>query len=255
MIEVKNISKSFGDKDVLKNIDLELHRGKVNMIIGKSGAGKSVLLKCLVGLLDVDAGQVDYDGRNFSGVSYMEKKKVRKEIGMLFQGSALFDSASVLENVMFPLEMFTEMDIAERRERAIFCLRRVNIDETADNLFPAEISGGMQKRVAIARAIALKPKYLFCDEPNSGLDPQTSIVIDNLIREITEEFDTTTVVISHDMNSVMEISDNITFIHKGQKWWEGSRNDIMTTDTPEVVNFVYASDFMKTIRENFKKSH
>lgn len=253
MIEVNQISKSFGEKKVLKQVELTLERGKVNMIIGKSGAGKSVLLKCLVGLLDVDHGSIFYDGRDFTSMNYRTRKEVRREIGMLFQGSALFDSQTVLENVMFPLEMFTELTLAERKERAIFCLRRVNIESFADSLYPAEISGGMQKRVAIARAIALKPKYLFCDEPNSGLDPQTSIVIDNLIKEITEEFDTTTVVISHDMNSVMEISDNITFIHNGQKWWSGGRNDIMTTDNQEVVDFVYASNFMKELRANFMK--
>jgi len=251
MIEVKNISKSFGEIDVLKDVSIDFQEGKVNMIIGKSGAGKSVLLKCLVGLLDVDKGIIDYAGRNFSAMNYRKKKEIRKEIGMLFQGSALYDSMSVLENVMFPLEMFTEMTFEERRERAIFCLRRVNILESADVLFPAEISGGMQKRVAIARAIALQPKYLFCDEPNSGLDPQTSIVIDNLIREITQEFNITTVVISHDMNSVMEISDMITFIHNGERWWQGARDDIMTTDNEEVVRFVYASNFMKTLRASF----
>lgn len=253
MIDVKNITKSFGDKTILKDVDLELQRGKVNMIIGKSGAGKSVLLKCLVGLFDVDKGDILYDGREFSGVSYNTKKNVRKEIGMLFQGSALFDSKTVLENVLFPLEVFGDMTPEEMLERAKFCLRRVKIEEPAEKLFPAEISGGMQKRVAIARAIALQPRYLFCDEPNSGLDPQTSIIIDNLIEEITVEFNTTTVVISHDMNSVMEISDNISFIHKGQKWWEGTRNDIMNTDNQEVVDFVYASKFMKALRENFKR--
>lgn len=251
MIDVKNISKSFGDIHVLNDISIDLQEGKINMIIGKSGAGKSVLLKCLVGLLDVDRGIIAYDDRNFSAMNYKKKKEIRKEIGMLFQGSALYDSMSVIDNVMFPLEMFTELTFEERKERAIFCLRRVNIVESADCLFPAEISGGMQKRVAIARAIALKPKYLFCDEPNSGLDPQTSIVIDNLIREITLEFNITTVVISHDMNSVMEISDTITFIHNGERWWQGQRDDIMTTDNKEVVDFVYASNFMKTLRESF----
>lgn len=251
MIDVKDISKSFGNIDVLNKVSINLQEGKINMIIGKSGAGKSVLLKCLVGLLDVDMGVIDYDGRNFSAMNYKQKKGIRKEIGMLFQGSALYDSMSVLDNVMFPLEMFTEMTLDERKERAIFCLRRVKIIESADGLFPAEISGGMQKRVAIARAIALKPKYLFCDEPNSGLDPQTSIVIDNLIREITLEFNITTVVISHDMNSVMEISDTITFIHNGERWWQGNRDDIMSTDNKEVVNFVYASNFMKTLRKSF----
>ena len=207
----------------------------------------------MVGLFDVDAGKILYDERPFSQMGYQKKKEIRKEVGMLFQGSALFDSKTVLENVMFPLTIFSDKTPEEIMERAIFCLRRVNIEEYADSLFPAEISGGMQKRVAIARAIALQPRYLFCDEPNSGLDPQTSIVIDNLIKEITVELNITTVVISHDMNSVMEISDTISFIHQGQKWWEGSRDDIMTTDNQEVVNFVYASNFMKALRENFKK--
>jgi phospholipid/cholesterol/gamma-HCH transport system ATP-binding protein len=253
MIEIKGISKSFDSKDVLKDIDLNLERGKVNMIIGKSGAGKSVLLKCLVGLFDIDSGSILYDGRSFSELGYQKKKEIRKEVGMLFQGSALFDSKSVLENVMFPLIIFSDKTQEEITERALFCLRRVNIEEDDNHLFPAEISGGMKKRVAIARAIALQPRYLFCDEPNSGLDPQTSIVIDNLIKEITLEFDITTVVISHDMNSVMEISDFISFIHQGQKWWEGSRDDILNSDNKEVVDFVYASNFMKAVRDNFKR--
>ncbi|MAS52976.1 MAG: ABC transporter ATP-binding protein [Flavobacteriales bacterium] len=253
MIELKGISKSFDSKEVLTDINLNLERGKVNMIIGKSGAGKSVLLKCLVGLFDIDAGSILYDGRPFSEMGYQNKKEIRKEVGMLFQGSALFDSKSVLENVMFPLTIFSGKTQEEIKERALFCLKRVNIEEEDNHLFPAEISGGMKKRVAIARAIALQPRYLFCDEPNSGLDPQTSIVIDNLIKEITLEFDITTVVISHDMNSVMEISDFISFIHQGQKWWEGSRDDILTSDNQEVVDFVYASNFMKEVRENFKK--
>lgn len=253
MILVENISKSFETNDVLKDISLNLERGKVNMIIGKSGAGKSVLLKCLVGLFDIDGGNILYDDRPFSEMGYQKKKEIRKEVGMLFQGSALFDSKTVLENVMFPLSIFSDKTKEEIKERALFCLRRVNIEEHADTLFPAEISGGMQKRVAIARAIALQPRYLFCDEPNSGLDPQTSIVIDNLIKEITVELDITTIVISHDMSSVMEISDTISFIHQGQKWWEGTRDDIMTTDNQEVVNFVYASKFMKALRDNFKK--
>ena len=253
MIEIKGISKSFDSKEVLTDINLNLERGKVNMIIGKSGAGKSVLLKCLVGLFDIDSGSILYDGRSFSEMGYQNKKEIRKEVGMLFQGSALFDSKSVLENVMFPLTIFSDKTQEEIKERALFCLRRVNIEEQDNHLFPAEISGGMKKRVAIARAIALQPRYLFCDEPNSGLDPQTSIVIDNLIKEITLEFNITTVVISHDMNSVMEISDFISFIHQGQKWWEGSRDDILNSENKEVVNFVYASNFMKAVRENFKK--
>ena len=253
MIEIKGISKSFDSKEVLTDINLNLERGKVNMIIGKSGAGKSVLLKCLVGLFDIDSGKILYDGRLFTEMGYQKKKDIRKEVGMLFQGSALFDSKTVLENVMFPLTIFSGKTQEEIKERALFCLKRVNIEEQDNDLFPAEISGGMKKRVAIARAIALQPRYLFCDEPNSGLDPQTSIVIDNLIKEITLEFDITTVVISHDMNSVMEISDFISFIHQGQKWWEGSRDDILNSDNQEVVDFVYASNFMKAVRENFRK--
>ena len=253
MIEIKGISKSFDSKEVLTDINLNLERGKVNMIIGKSGAGKSVLLKCLVGLFDIDSGKILYDGRLFTEMGYQKKKDIRKEVGMLFQGSALFDSKTVLENVMFPLTIFSGKTQEEIKERALFCLKRVNIEEQDNDLFPAEISGGMKKRVAIARAIALQPRYLFCDEPNSGLDPQTSIVIDNLIKEITLEFDITTVVISHDMNSVMEISDFISFIHQGQKWWEGSRDDILNSDNQEVVDFVYASNFMKAVRENLRK--
>lgn len=248
MITVNNITKSFGEKTVLEDVSAELHRGKVNMIIGKSGAGKSVMLKCLVGLHSVDEGEILFDGRNMAKMDYQGMKEVRKEIGMLFQGSALFDSMDVETNVMFPLEMFTNMSKQERLERANFCLDRVNITG-ANKLFPAEISGGMQKRVAIARAIALKPQYLFCDEPNSGLDPQTSILIDNLISEITKEYDMTTVVISHDMNSVIEIADQITFIHQGKKWWEGDNKSIFTTENQEIIDFVYASDFMKSLRK------
>lgn len=249
MIEVKNVYKSFGEKEVLSDVSVQLHRGKVNMIIGKSGAGKSVLLKCLVGLHEVDRGEILFDNRDLCSADYNGRKEIRKEVGMLFQASALFDFRTVLGNVMFPLEMFSEMDKNEREERARACLKRVNIKEEAFDLSPAEISGGMQKRVAIARAIALNPKYLFCDEPNSGLDPQTSIVIDNLIKDITEEYQMTTVVISHDMNSVVEISDYIHLIHDGKKWWSGNRNEIFTTDNPEIIAFVYASKFMKEIRE------
>lgn len=249
MIEVKNVFKSFGEKHVLNDVSMQLHRGKVNMIIGKSGAGKSVLLKCLVGLHEVDEGQILFDNRDLCSVDYRGRKNIRKEVGMLFQASALFDFRTVLGNVMFPLEMFSEMNKIEREDRARACLTRVNIKEEAFNLSPAEISGGMQKRVAIARAIALNPKYLFCDEPNSGLDPQTSIVIDNLIKDITEEYQMTTVVISHDMNSVVEISDFIHLIHDGKKWWSGNRTEIFTTDNTEIISFVYASQFMKEIRE------
>ena len=215
MIEAKGIYKGFDGREILKDINVDLQQGRVNMIIGQSGAGKSVLFKCLVGLLDIDQGQVLYDGQNFFEMSFNEKKDVRKEIGMLFQAGALFDSQTVQENIMFPLDMFSDMTKEEKLDRVNFCLDRVNISN-ANHLYPGEISGGMQKRVAIARAIAMNPKYLFCDEPNSGLDPRTSIVIDNLIKDITEEYNMTTVVISHDMNSVIEIGDHISFIHEGQ---------------------------------------
>ncbi|MCX6181140.1 MAG: ATP-binding cassette domain-containing protein [Bacteroidetes bacterium] len=251
MIEIGNISKVFGDRKIISEVSMYLETGKVNMVIGQSGAGKSVLLKCLVGLVETDGGEIWYDGRNFTDMDYEQKKELRKEIGMLFQGGALFDSLTVEENVAFPLEMFTNMSKSERLDRANFCLKRVNLPNS-NKLFPDEISGGMKKRVAIARAIAMNPKYLFCDEPNSGLDPQTSIVIDNLIREITLEYNMTTVVISHDMNSVMEISDNIFFIFSGQKWWEGKRNDLLKADNKELCDFVYASTFMKEFKD-FRK--
>jgi phospholipid/cholesterol/gamma-HCH transport system ATP-binding protein len=247
MIEIGNISKVFGDRKILSEVSMYLETGKVNMVIGQSGAGKSVLLKCLVGLLETDSGEVWYDGRNFTDMDYEQKKALRREVGMLFQGGALFDSMTVEENVSFPLEMFTKMTKEEREERANFCLKRVNLP-ASNKLYPDEISGGMKKRVAIARAIAMNPKYLFCDEPNSGLDPQTSIVIDNLIREITLEYNMTTVVISHDMNSVMEISDNIFFVFNGQKWWEGNRNDLLKADNRELCDFVFASGFMKEFK-------
>ncbi|MCW3070830.1 MAG: transporter ATP-binding protein [Bacteroidetes bacterium] len=220
------------------------------MIIGESGSGKTTLLKCMVGLNETDAGQILYDGRSFTELDFKEKKDIRKEIGMLFQGGALFDSKTVEENVVFPLSMFTDLSESEKRDRANFCLQRVNLSN-ANNLFPSEISGGMKKRVAIARAIAVQPKYLFCDEPNSGLDPKTSIVIDNLIKEITEEYNITTVVITHDMNSVIEIGDNIMFIYKGNKHWEGSKHQILKTDNPEVCDFVYATQFMKDLKTKF----
>jgi phospholipid/cholesterol/gamma-HCH transport system ATP-binding protein len=252
MIEVKNIHKTFGENEVLKDITASFHKGKVNMIIGQSGQGKSVLAKCIVGLHEVNSGQIMYDDRDFCNMNRSEKKEIHKEIGMLFQGAALFDSLTVEENVMFPLTMFTKMSKAEMLERANFCLDRVNLTGR-NKLFPSECSGGMQKRVAIARAIAMNPKYLFCDEPNSGLDPKTSIVIDNLIREITYEYNITTIVITHDMNSVIEIGDNILFIHQGKNWWQGDRNSIITTDNPEINDFVYASEFMKEIKETMKQ--
>lgn len=248
MIEVKNISKSFGDTQILFDVSATFESGKINLVIGGSGQGKSVLTKCIVGLLEVDEGSVLYDGRDFSAMNRSQRIEIRKEIGMLFQGSALFDSLTVEENVAFPLKMFTDMSKEEMRERANFCLERVNIINKND-LLPAETSGGMQKRIAIARAIAMKPKYLFCDEPNSGLDPSTSILIDNLIKEITYEYDITTVVITHDMNSVMEIGDHIIFINQGKKWWQGNNQEIIKTDNKEVVDFVYASSFMKNLRE------
>lgn len=217
------------------------------MIIGESGSGKTTLLKCMVGLNEIDAGQILYDGRSFTELNFKEKKDVRKEIGMLFQGGALFDSKTVEENVVFPISMFTDMSESEKRDRANFCLQRVNLNN-ANNLYPSEISGGMKKRVAIARAIAVQPKYLFCDEPNSGLDPKTSIVIDNLIKEITDEYNITTVVITHDMNSVIEIGDNIMFIFKGNKHWEGSKYEILKTQNKEVNDFVYATQFMKDLK-------
>ncbi len=247
MIEIRNISKEFSHKKVLKDISIKFEKGKTNLIIGESGSGKTVLIKSMVGLFKPDLGEILYDGREFISMDFNEKKTIRKEIGMLFQGGALFDSQTVEENVIFPLSMFSEMSEAEKLDRANFCLQRVNL-LNANKLFPSEISGGMKKRVAIARAIAMNPKYLFCDEPNSGLDPRTSILIDNLIKEITEEFDITTIVITHDMNSVMEIGDNISFIYKGEKWWEGNKQEILKTENKELNDFVYASKFMKRIK-------
>ena len=250
MIEVENLNKSFGDNHVLKNVSLSLEKGKTNIIIGQSGSGKTVLLKCMVGLHPIDTGRVIYDDRVFTEMDFKEKKQIRQEIGMLFQGGALFDSLTVEENVIFPLSMFTEMTEEEKKERANFCLTRVNLTN-ANRLYPSEISGGMKKRVAIARAISMKPEYLFCDEPNSGLDPETAILIDNLIKEITEEYNITTVVITHDMNSVIEIGDNIYFLYKGEIWWKGDKNQILKTDNKEINNFVYASEFMKRLKETF----
>ncbi|TNF29862.1 MAG: ATP-binding cassette domain-containing protein [Bacteroidetes bacterium] len=252
MIEVKNLNKSFGDHHVLKDINARFDKGQVNIIIGQSGSGKTVLTKCMVGLFDVDSGTIEYDGVDFASMSFTEKKTIRKDIGMLFQGGALFDSMTVEDNVIFPLAMFTDQTLAERRARAQFCLERVNLPNAA-KLFPSELSGGMKKRVAIARAIATNPKYLFCDEPNSGLDPQTGLVIDQLIKEITDEYDITTIVITHDMNSVIEIGDNIHFIYKGNKWWEGSKEEILKTDNQEIIDFVYASQFMKKVRADLSK--
>ena len=221
------------------------------MIIGGSGSGKTTLLRCMIGLNDIDSGEVLYNGRNFHNLDFKAKKEIRKEIGMLFQGGALFDSKTVEENVVFPLSMFTNMNESEKRDRANFCLQRVNL-ENVNHLYPSELSGGMKKRVAIARAISVQPKYLFCDEPNSGLDPLTSIVIDNLIKEITEEYKITTVVITHDMNSVIEIGEHIMFIHNGHNWWQGSKEEILKTDNQEVCDFVYATKFMKDLKSKFQ---
>jgi phospholipid/cholesterol/gamma-HCH transport system ATP-binding protein len=252
MIEVKNLHKSFGDKDVLKDISAKFLQGQTNLIIGQSGSGKTVLLKSIVGLIEITSGEIWYDDTRFDRLNFKEKRAIRQKIGMLFQGSALFDFATVEQNVMFPLEMLSDMNEEERIERANFCLKRVNI-LNSNKLYPAEISGGMQKRVAIARAIALNPRYLFCDEPNSGLDPRTSILIDNLIQEITEEYQITTIINTHDMNSVMEIGSNIIFIYEGQKWWEGSKDDIIQADNKELNDFVFASQMARTLKKYINK--
>jgi phospholipid/cholesterol/gamma-HCH transport system ATP-binding protein len=248
MIELRNVSKSFSDRKILDDINISFERGKTNLIIGQSGSGKTVLLKSIVGLHEIDEGAIMYGKDDFTKLGFDAKKEIRKEIGMLFQGGALFDSNTVEENVRFPLDMFTHMSKEEKRERVNFCLDRVRL-ENANKLYPAEISGGMKKRVAIARAIALNPKYLFCDEPNSGLDPKTSIVIDNLIKEITEEYDITTIVNTHDMNSVMEIGDKVVFIYEGKKNWEGTKDDIFQTDNPFLNDFVFASPLSQKLRK------
>lgn len=252
MIEVKGLNKSFSEHHVLQDINANFDKGKVNIIIGQSGSGKTVLTKCMVGLFSPDSGTVEYDGINFHELDYNGKREIRQNIGMLFQGGALFDNMTVEQNVMFPLNMFKEASIEEKKERVRFCLERVNLDQAA-HLFPAELSGGMKKRVAIARAISMNPKYLFCDEPNSGLDPKTGLVIDKLIKEITDEYGITTIVITHDMNSVIEIGDNIHFIYEGKKWWEGSKEEILRTDNQEVNDFVYASQFMKKVKEDLQR--
>jgi len=249
MIELQHLEKSFGDHHVLKDVSATFERGKVNFVIGRSGSGKSVMTKCTVGLIEPDQGRVFYDGRDFISLSGRERKVIRQEIGMHFQGSALFDSMTVQENVEFPLRMFSDMSDAERRDRAAACLERVELAD-AGTRFPAECSGGMQKRVGIARAIAMNPKYLFCDEPNSGLDPQTAIVIDNLISDITSEYQITTVVVSHDMNSVMEASDTIHFVHQGSICWHGNREGLLKGGVKELEDFVFASDLMRKIRKN-----
>lgn len=253
MIEVLNVNKTFGENHVLDDVSTSFEKGKVNLIIGQSGQGKSVLAKCVVGLHEVDSGKILYDGRDFTKMNRIERKEIRQEIGMLFQGSALFDSMTVEENVMFPLSMFTKMTKSEMIDRANFCLERVNL-AGRNKLYPSECSGGMQKRIAIARAISMNPKYLFCDEPNSGLDPMTSILIDNLIREITYEYNMTTVVITHDMNSVIEIGDNIVFINQGKNWWQGNNRSILNSNNEAIDSFVFASEFMKEIKETMKNN-
>lgn len=247
MIEARNIFKSFGDKQVLKDVSVRFDPGKTNLIIGQSGSGKTVLMKCVVGLYEADSGEVDYDGRIYSSMKIKEKRNVRKELGMLFQGGALFDSLSVQNNVMFPLNMFTKKSIKEKLDRVNFCLERVNL-EGSNDLMPSELSGGMIKRVAIARAISLNPKYLFCDEPNSGLDPKTADTIDKLISEITREFNMTTIINTHDMNSVLNIGDKIAYIHEGNLWWEGTKYDVMATSNRELNDFIFSTELTKRIK-------
>jgi phospholipid/cholesterol/gamma-HCH transport system ATP-binding protein len=251
MIQVEGLSKRFGDVQVLTDITATFNKGKVNQIIGMSGSGKSVLAKCIVGLHKPEKGRVLYEGHSFHDMDRDEKRQIRQEIGMLFQGSALFDSLTVLQNVMFPLSMFSKMSRSEMEDRAHEVLKRVNIVDK-DGLYPAALSGGMQKRVGIARAIAMNTQYLFCDEPNSGLDPQTSILIDELIKEITEEFNTTTIVITHDMNSVMDTGENIIFIHKGRKWWQGDREQLLNSDNVELNEFIFASSLMRAVKKAMK---
>ena len=252
MIELKSIYKSFEDKDVLENINARFENGKTNLIIGQSGSGKTVLMKSIVGLLTPERGEILYDGRNFLKMNKKEKKALRREMGMIFQSAALFDSQSVLENVMFPLDMFSNDTLRDRIRRARFCLDRVNLID-AQKKYPGEISGGMQKRVAIARAIALNPKYLFCDEPNSGLDPKTSLVIDELIHDITTEYDMTTIINTHDMNSVMGIGDSIIFIYQGHKEWEGTKDQVFNATNERLNDFIFASDLLKKVKKEGAK--
>jgi phospholipid/cholesterol/gamma-HCH transport system ATP-binding protein len=253
MIEVTNLHKSFGDKQVLKGINTTFENGKTNLIIGQSGSGKTVLMKCLVGLLQPTQGTVIYDGRDLLQMNKQERAALRREMGMIFQSAALFDSLSVLENVMFPLDMFSPDSVKERMHRARFCLDHVNLLD-AEKKYPGELSGGMQKRVAIARAIALNPRYLFCDEPNSGLDPKTSLVIDALISDITKEFNTTTIINTHDMNSVMGIGEHIIYINDGHKSWEGKNTEVVNANNDALINFVFASDLLKQAREQIKQN-
>ena len=248
MIEVKNLHKYFGEKHVLKDVSCQFKKGKTNLIIGASGSGKTTLIKCMIGLLMPDEGQIFFDNQDFNSLEKKEKRLLRQEIGMLFQGGALFDHLTVKQNIEFSLTMFTAMSEQEKSDRVEFCLNRVNLPNS-QNLLPSELSGGMVKRVAIARAIATNPKYLFCDEPNSGLDPQTAIIIDNLIHEITQEYNMTTVVNTHDMNSVIEIGDNIVFVHEGYVKWNGTKETIMSSDSQKLNDFVFASQLFQKLKK------
>jgi phospholipid/cholesterol/gamma-HCH transport system ATP-binding protein len=248
MIEIKNVSKSFGDKQILKNVSAVMQTGLTNLIIGTSGSGKTVLQKCMVGLFEVDEGDIVFDGKDLTTMAEEDRKELRQQIGMLFQGSALFDSMTVEQNVMFPLDMFTKWNYSKKMDRVNDVLARVNLKDT-NKKYPSEISGGMKKRVGIARAIVLKPKYLFCDEPNSGLDPQTSLVIDKLIHEITKENNMTTIVNTHDMNSVMEIGENILYLYQGQKEWEGTNKEIIFNKNQKLNEFIFASEFLRDAKD------
>jgi phospholipid/cholesterol/gamma-HCH transport system ATP-binding protein len=251
VIEIIDIKKNFGSQQVLKGITATFEAGKCNLIIGKSGSGKTVTLKCMVGLFEPDEGDIQFDGRSITQMNFNERKVIRRELGMLFQGTALFDSMTVEENIRFPLDMFTDMSLPEKMERVNFCLGRVNMTNT-NKKFPGELSGGMKKRVGIARAIVMNPKYLFVDEPNSGLDPKTSLVIDELIKEITIEYNMTTVINTHDMNSVMGIGDKVLFLHEGKKYWEGTNKEILQITEGELFDFIFASDFLKDLRMRAK---
>jgi phospholipid/cholesterol/gamma-HCH transport system ATP-binding protein len=249
LIEIRGINKTFGDRQVVKDVSFKFLPSQTNLIIGESGCGKTTILKLMVGLHTIDSGSVLYDGKDFPSLDNQGKQEIRKKIGMLFQGGALFDSQTLEENVRFPLDMFTDLTKEEKLERVNFCLQKVKL-EGKNKLYPAELSGGMKKRAALARAIANNPEYLFCDEPNSGLDPKTAIVIDELIRDITQEFNITTIIVTHDMNSVIEIGDNIMFVYKGMNWWTGNKSEVLNNDNKELTDFVFASSFMKTV---FKK--